>query len=146
MWDDSRLFGFDMRHRTPPQIMPTALCGYEKIFHNRKCKQFSQIYRWEVELLAGMFGIDASKYYPHFELSSNAWRYGMKTDKFGFIEIDVFRENILLLPKEEFYQLLQLKLQKAGIVFSIVGDEHYININKKENELLFKKLREQLPS
>lgn len=144
MWDDSRLFGFDMRHRTPPQIMPTAPSVYKRYSYDRMFKQYSFFYRWEVKLLARIFGIDTSQFSPYVETSTNAWRYWMKTEKFGYVEVDIFRENILLLPKDRFFQHIQLKLQKSGIAFSIIGDNNYIDIDKEENEVLFKSFKEQI--
>ena len=147
MWDEERLFGFDMRHRTPPQIMPTLQSKYEVYDLTRKF-QSPSFHRLEVEAIAGLFGMDVSSYRACTGTYYRAWKYGMKTSLYGHIAIDVFQENILLFPEAKFRYHIQQKLAMAGIVFSIVGDECFINIFKKDNKSFFDKLksRKEKPS
>ena len=61
---------------------------------------------------------------------SNCWRYVIPTWDYGRIEVDVFKENYLLLPEQKHRIHICNRLNTAGYSFQIIGELKFINIKR----------------
>lgn len=124
---DDGLFGHDGRHMPLPTIaLPARGCA-----RGRLSDVHRRFYAKQLEPFEELFDAPASlgSYDPFY---NSGRRFMLPTWDYGRIEADVFRENILLLPEEDFREQVCEKLNRAGYRYQIVGEQEFININKNE--------------
>ena len=129
MTDDEQLFGHDMRHHPPLRIMPTSRFAYEHITDNRQYDGIRRKRMKELDKFIVLFdapGIIGGDYM----FMSSCWRYVIPTWDYGRIEVDVFKENYLLLPEQEHRIHICDRLKTAGYLFQIIGELKFINIKR----------------
>lgn len=132
-WDDEGLFWRDMRHRQPPTIMLPARFSYEIMNDNRDHDGLRSRRIAELDVFAEIFdcpgAIGGDSIYM-----AGGWRYVLPTWSMGRIEIDIFRENYLLLPEQDHRLEVYDRLNKAGYYYQIIGEQEFINIKRTEQQ------------
>lgn len=129
MTDDEQLFGHDMRHHPPLRIMPTAQFIHEYITDNRQWDGIRRQRKKELDKFVVLFdapGIIGGDYM----FMPSGWRYVIPTWDYGRIEVDVFKENYLLLPEQKHRKNICKKLSQAGYSFQLIGELQFINIKR----------------
>ena len=132
MFDDYHddLFGHDGRYKPPLTVLLPARFSYEdhgedKTYDSTRTRRLKELQQF-VELFDCPAAIGGD-----YLFMNGGWRYLLPTWSHGYIEIDIFRENYLLLPephkRTEVYDILN----KAGYYYQIVGEQEFINIKRK---------------
>ena len=131
-WDDEGLFGRDMRHRQPPQILLPARFAYEYINDKRDYDGLRSRRIAELEVFAEIFDCPGAVGGDSIYMAGG-YRYVLPTWRLGRIEIDIYRENYLLLPEQDHRLEVYERLNKAGFYYQIIGEKEFINIKRTDN-------------
>ena len=134
MYDDhgQELFGHDGRHNPPLTILLPARFSYEFANQNRDHDGVRSKRLAELQPFAELFDCPTA-IGGDYLFMNGGWRYLLPTWRHGAIEIDIFRENYLLLPEDNHRREVYEILNQAGYYYQIIGEKEFINIKREIN-------------
>lgn len=126
MSDDNDIFGHDGRHKPPLTILPAAKYRNELRYISHDVSRQRRME--ELQAFAEIF--DSPAVFGGDYMYMCGLRYVLETWSLGRIEIDIFRENYLILPQKGHRMKVCQALKSAGYAYNVVGVNGFLNIKR----------------